>query len=252
MPEKLALELSLVLPGVPDERDACVQRLTDMLQAQGLEKVHVVRHDGHADLCLHYDPALFGVPQVRSMAEAARVWLGERYQHELMRIDGMGCPTCATVIEHALHRLDGVMEVAVSYAAEGMRLEHDIARATLVKSHRPLPMACHRQAAENYLARYAAVRAMVACPQWRRHGDLCAAVARGTGSDAGRPEPRLPDARRGAHVAWALVGRSARQAQLGIEPACSAVAQSHITAMQARDAAHDAQAQTGAARAAVA
>ena len=125
MSEKLALELSIVLPGVPDERDACVQRLTDMLQAQGLEKVHVVRHDGHADLCLHYDPGRFGMPQVRSMAEAAGAKLGERYQHELMRIDGMDCPTCATVIEHALHRLNGVMEAAVSYAAERMRLEYD-------------------------------------------------------------------------------------------------------------------------------
>ena len=30
------------------------------------------------------------------MAEAAGVRLGERYQYEPMRIDGMDCPTCAT------------------------------------------------------------------------------------------------------------------------------------------------------------
>jgi Cd2+/Zn2+-exporting ATPase len=125
MTDKFALQLALLLPGIPDERDSCVQRLTDMLQAQGLEKVHVVQHDGHAELCLHYDPALFGIAQVRSMAEAAGARLGERYRHELMRIDGMDCSTCATVIEHALHRLDGVMEAAVSYAAERMRLEYD-------------------------------------------------------------------------------------------------------------------------------
>jgi Cd2+/Zn2+-exporting ATPase len=59
------------------------------------------------------------------MAEAAGAELSERYQHELMRIDGMDCSTCATVIEHALGRLDGVLEASVSYAAERMRLEYD-------------------------------------------------------------------------------------------------------------------------------
>ena len=39
MAEKLELDLSLVLPEIPDERDACVGRLTELLQAEGLEKV---------------------------------------------------------------------------------------------------------------------------------------------------------------------------------------------------------------------
>ncbi len=125
MTEKLSLQLALFLPGVPDERDSCIQRLTDNLQAQGLEKVHVVQQDGKPFLCLHYDPARAAMPQVRSMAEAAGAALSRRYQHELMRIDGMDCSTCATVIEHALGRLDGVLEASVSYAAERMRLEYD-------------------------------------------------------------------------------------------------------------------------------
>ncbi len=125
MTERVALQLALVLPGVPDERDSCVQRLTDNLQAQGLEKVHVVQQDGKPFLCLHYDPARTAMPQVRRMAEAAGAALSQRYQHELMRIDGMDCSTCATVIEHALARMDGVLEASVSYAAERMRLEYD-------------------------------------------------------------------------------------------------------------------------------
>jgi Zn2+/Cd2+-exporting ATPase len=125
MTEKLSLQLALVLPGVQYERDSCIQRLTDNLQAQGLEKVHVVQQDGKPFLCLHYDPTRTGLPQVRSMAEAAGAALSGRYQHELMRIDGMDCSTCVTVIEHALVRLDGVLEASVSYAAEWMRLEFD-------------------------------------------------------------------------------------------------------------------------------
>lgn len=125
MTEKLALQLALVLPGVPDERDSCIQRLTDNLLAHGLEKVHVVQQDGQPTLYLHYDPTRTALPQVRSLAQAAGAELSQRYQHELMRIDGMDCSTCATVIEHALGRLDGVLEASVSYAAERMRLEYD-------------------------------------------------------------------------------------------------------------------------------
>ena len=117
--------MALVLPGVADERDSCIQRLTDNLRAQGLEKVHIVQQDGKPFLCLHYDPTRTALPQVRSMAEAAGAELNKRYRHELMRIDGMDCSTCATVIEHSLARLDGVLEASVSYAAERMRLEYD-------------------------------------------------------------------------------------------------------------------------------
>ena len=125
MTDKLSLQLALVLPGIPDERDACMARLTALLQVQGLEKVHIVQQEGKPVLCLHYDPTKFTIAQVRSMTLAAGAHLSGRYQHELMRIEGMDCSTCAIVIEHALLRLDGVLEASVSYAAERMRLEYD-------------------------------------------------------------------------------------------------------------------------------
>lgn len=37
---KYVLDLPLLLPGIPDERDTCVERLTELLQAEGLEKAH--------------------------------------------------------------------------------------------------------------------------------------------------------------------------------------------------------------------
>ena len=125
MAEKLELELSLVLPEIPDERDACVGRLTNLLQAEGLEKVHLIHEDGSARLCLHYDPQQFSVSRVRELAQAAGARIGNRFHHESLRIDGMDCPTCAVVIEHALQRTDGVLEASVSYAAERLRLEYD-------------------------------------------------------------------------------------------------------------------------------
>lgn len=136
MAEKLELDLSLVLPDVPDERDACIGRLTELLQAEGLEKIHLVHEDGSARLCLHYDPQQFSVGRVRELAQASGARIGNRFHHESLRIDGMDCPTCATVIEHALQRTDGVLEASVSYAAERLRLEYDsekIKRAAIVQ-----------------------------------------------------------------------------------------------------------------------
>ncbi len=125
MTEKLKLDLSLILPDVLDERDACVGRLTRLLQAEGLEEVHLAHENGSTRLCLHYAPQRFSVSRVRELAQAAGAKIGNRYQHESLRIDGMDCPTCATVIEHALQRMDGVLEASVSYAAERLRLEFD-------------------------------------------------------------------------------------------------------------------------------
>jgi len=130
--EKLMLDLSVVLPGVPDERDACVARLAELLQAEGMERVHVAQEEDTARLCLHYDPERFSVSRVRELAQAAGAKLGYRFQHENLRIEGMDCATCATVIEHALQRMDGVLEASVSYAAERLRLEFDAAKVDRV------------------------------------------------------------------------------------------------------------------------
>lgn len=123
--DKAVLDLALVLPGIPDEQDACVERMTSLLQGKGMAQAHIVREDGKAQLCLHYDPERFGLAEVRRLAIAAGATIGKRYVHESLRIDGMDCATCAEVIEHALTRLDGVLEAKVSYAAERLRLEYD-------------------------------------------------------------------------------------------------------------------------------
>lgn len=69
MTEKLKLDLFVVLPDVADERDVCVGRLSRLLQAEGLEKVHVIHEGGRTRLCLHYDPQQFSVSPVRELAQ---------------------------------------------------------------------------------------------------------------------------------------------------------------------------------------
>ena len=133
---KELVDLDLVLPNIPYERDTCVARLIELLEAEGLARMHVVRANGTARLCLHYDPERTSVARLRELVQVAGARIGDRYHHENLRIDGMDCPTCATVIEHALQRTDGVLEASVSYAAERLRVEFDsekIARTAIVQ-----------------------------------------------------------------------------------------------------------------------
>lgn len=120
---KLTIALPLVLPGVPSARDPCVARLGELLAIEGMEQVHVAPDDGQ--LCVHFDSKRFAPSDVRRVVQAAGAKISQRYRHETLRLDGMDCTTCATVIEHALGRVDGVLEASVSYAAELLRLEYD-------------------------------------------------------------------------------------------------------------------------------
>lgn len=166
--EKLRLDLTLVLPHVPDERDSCVERLISLLKSGNIDQAHVVREDGKAQLCLHYDSARVGLTEVRQLVTAADASIDKRYVHESLRIEGMDCPTCATVIEHALGRLDGVLEAKVSYAAERLRLEYDSEKS----SHRAV---VHRIEALGY--RVLTLEADAGW--WAEHRELVFSVAAG-------------------------------------------------------------------------
>ncbi|HED18695.1 MAG TPA: cation-translocating P-type ATPase, partial [Gammaproteobacteria bacterium] len=169
MTDKLTLDLALALPDIPDERDTCVTRLTELLEARGLDKVHLIREDDAARLCLHYDPEHFTVGQLRGLVRAAGGEIGSRYQHESLRIEGMDCSVCATVIEHALGRMDGVLEAVVSYATERLRLEYDSERVS------------HSAIVERIEALgYGVIEVGEAVSGWAEYGELVLSLVAGT------------------------------------------------------------------------
>ncbi|MEJ2555154.1 MAG: heavy metal translocating P-type ATPase [Anaerolineae bacterium] len=128
MIQKLQLEIPLLLPRIADEHDGCVTRLQEtLLTRRGVSQAHVTHENGSALLCLHYDPALVGLAEVRRAAEQAGAQLTDRYRHEALPIDGMDCADCALVIEHSLGRLDGVLTANVNYAAGRLWIEYDSA-----------------------------------------------------------------------------------------------------------------------------
>lgn len=124
--EAIELEIPLLLPGVEAEDDACLARLETALQNhKGLERAHLERDKRPVTLCLHYDPDILSIADVKRLAERAGVGIVNRYHHAMLTVEGMDCSDCVTVIEHGVGRMDGVLAVNVNYASQKMRVEFD-------------------------------------------------------------------------------------------------------------------------------
>ena len=123
---KVKINLDILLPGVPDEKDACVNRLLSELSARkGIEKTHIVTDDkGKTQLCLHYDPQVVSVEKVQKMARQAGGQITDRYRHLLLEVEGIRHQRQTRLIEAALGGEKGVLSVSAS--AGGMVLiEYD-------------------------------------------------------------------------------------------------------------------------------
>ncbi len=122
----LQLEIPVILPGVDDEKDGCVERLQNRLRAQtGIRQVHIDQKDGKPVLCLHYDPNLVPLEKLERMVRDEGAQMTERFRHETLPLKGMAQGTNVANVEDGVRRVPGVLSVAVNYAAEIMRVEYD-------------------------------------------------------------------------------------------------------------------------------
>ena len=119
-------ELSLLLPEVENDKDACVGRLQILLENQkGVSKAHVEEQEGRAVLCLHYDPNLLPLERLRSLTAQLGAEIADRYRHEILPLKGMTQGTNVASIEAGLRSVPGVLEVVVNYVTEMLRVEYD-------------------------------------------------------------------------------------------------------------------------------
>ncbi len=128
MTDHLRLDLPLLLPDVPDARDACVARLETILEGtQGIVRTHVLNPEDPegAVLCLHYDPALIPLSEVRRIADAAGATVTERFGHAVLPIRVIRGEDAARRIEESLEGIDGVLSASVNIAAQRARVEFD-------------------------------------------------------------------------------------------------------------------------------
>ena len=127
MEEKnLELEIPLLIPGLTNHQDACLERLETSLKNQrGIQRAHVERQNDPQVLCLHYNPSLTTIEQVERIAERAGAKIANRYRHEVIPIRGVDCSDCVTVLEHSISRIEGVLDVKASYTAQKVFIEYD-------------------------------------------------------------------------------------------------------------------------------
>jgi Cd2+/Zn2+-exporting ATPase len=127
--KKLKLEIQVLLPDVPDEKDACLVRLEDAVQNhRGILQAHLDEQRNPACLCMHYDPGQISTRDVQRLAIRAGAKISNRYRHERLRLEGLDCTDCGQVVEHSLGRLDGILYARVNYQAQTVQVEYDTQR----------------------------------------------------------------------------------------------------------------------------
>ena len=127
MPEKLQLDLPLLLPEVPDARDACVRRLIGSLESrEGVERVHVVEASNAepARLCIHYDRDVMSIGRIRWAARQAGAEITSRFGHVILEVRGIPHRRRARTVSERLKRSPGVLE-AEATATGPVRIEFD-------------------------------------------------------------------------------------------------------------------------------
>lgn len=125
--EVLRLDIPVVLPNVPNEADACVDRLVGELSGRdGIEQVHVLVASGGepAKLCIHYRPEVLSLGRIKEITEAAGARVTERFGHILWETEGLSNERRARTVTEYLQRATGVME-AVATVAGPVRIEFD-------------------------------------------------------------------------------------------------------------------------------
>ena len=146
-PEKLRLDLPLVLTGVDDAEDRCVARLTDALSGRpGIEEAHIVGGDGDSpQLCVHYNPNEITFGRVRELVQSVGAQLGARYAHLVFRTDGPLHARSARRVADGLRNVPGVLEADVA-ASGALRVEYDrstVSEQTLLHIATSLGLAGH-------------------------------------------------------------------------------------------------------------
>ena len=138
--DKIKIDLDIVLPDVPDERDACVQRIISAIEnKRGIEKVHIVpeTETSKAQLCFHYNPEEISIEEVQRLAEKSGAEMTERYGHLLLEVKGIRYVRHARIIELGLRDIKGILSVSVS-ATGWINIEFDHHEVTPQKIYKHL------------------------------------------------------------------------------------------------------------------
>ena len=121
---KLRLDLPVLLPAVPDARDACVTRLLTTLNAEpGITEAHL-REGDPPQVCLHYEPGQVTIAKVEALARRAGAEITARYGHLVLDVAGVRHQRHARQLGERLSKRPGILKAVVSGAGLA-RVEYD-------------------------------------------------------------------------------------------------------------------------------
>ena len=127
--KRVRLDLPVLLPEIPDARDACVARLKAILSRhRGIEHAHLDEMDGRTILCVQYDPDSLTVDDVTHLARSAGAQVTERYGHAVWPLRAVTSEDGGRRIEALLEGVAGVIGVSVNLPAQVARVEFERAR----------------------------------------------------------------------------------------------------------------------------
>ena len=158
------LDLPLVLPDIPDVRDACISRLTSMLQAQpGVVRAHVLdvgetepgetRAATSPMLCMHYDTDRVTLAEVEGLARVAGASVSGQFAHLVLPIHAVATEDDGVRLESLLGAAPGVTAAAVSMAAQVARVEFDRRITSLARIEAVLHEAREPEASRRWYTR---------------------------------------------------------------------------------------------------
>lgn len=126
------MNIDLLLPEVPNEKDECVERIIHALEyKRGIDKVHIIPEKGNtkAQLCFHYDPNIISLNEVQEIARRAGAQITEQYGHMLIEVVGIRHVRHARLLEREIQNQKGIVSVSAS-ASGFIQLEYDKNEAT--------------------------------------------------------------------------------------------------------------------------
>ncbi|WP_276484791.1 heavy metal translocating P-type ATPase [Paraflavitalea pollutisoli] len=132
---KIKINLDILLPDVPNEKDACVNRImSELKDVHGIEGMHIVPEQSHAkaQFCFHYDPSIISVEKVTEIAQQAGAKITKRYRHWVAEVNGIRHQRQTKLIETVLQNEKGILAISAS-AAGTIAVEYDTHNISLDK-----------------------------------------------------------------------------------------------------------------------
>ena len=126
MTNRMQLDLALLLPDAAGEGDRCFERLVGLLQNKaGITNAHTITRSEEqpGQVCIHVDPDIVSVHDVRHFALQAGARLTQKYGHFMTDGEPMP-PRRARRLASELSDITGVLEAAVA-STGAVRVEFD-------------------------------------------------------------------------------------------------------------------------------